>query len=70
MNLETINIKTKCDFVGCKNLATIVFFDSEDKKKKMNFCNHCVQSIYDAYAKTITPKGIEAPFKTRKLTKK
>ena len=63
MELNYVNIKTKCDFVGCKNLATVAFFEPCDSKKKMNFCNDCIKAIYAEYAKTIIPKGIETPFK-------
>jgi len=65
MEIEKLNIKTKCDFVGCKNLATVAFFEKIDSRKKMNFCDGCINSIYTAFAKTIIPKGIEAPFKRR-----
>lgn len=70
LNIDEIRIKTKCDFIGCKNFANVSFFDLNDKRKKLNLCNDCVYSIYGAYARTIVPKGIESPFKTRKLTKK
>ena len=70
LNLEDVRIKTKCDFTGCRNIASISFCDTDDKKKKINLCDECVRSIYCTYAKSIVPKSIEAPFKTRKLTKK
>ena len=66
MELQTIEIKTKCDFVGCKNLAKVAFIYPFDKKKKMNFCEQCIKEIYECYAKTTTPKAIEAPFKHKK----
>ena len=56
----------KCDFIGCKNLAKVAFIDSNDKKKKMCYCEECIKQIYETYAKTVTPKAIEAPFKKRK----
>ena len=65
LELEKLNIKTKCDFVGCKNLATIAFFEILDKRKKMSFCDECIKNIYNTYAKTIIPKSIEAPFKRK-----
>lgn len=65
MIIEKINMKTKCDFVGCKNLATVAFFDENDKKKKMCFCDDCISELYTTYAKSIIPKCIEAPFKRK-----
>ena len=65
LELEKLNIKTKCDFTGCKNLANVAFFESNDNKKKMCFCENCINSIYSCYAKTIIPKGIETPYKRK-----
>lgn len=66
MKFEKLNIRTKCDFVGCKNLATVAFFETNDTKKKICFCDKCISGIYDEYAKTVIPKSVEAPFKRRK----
>ncbi|MBO7526953.1 MAG: hypothetical protein J6T74_03540 [Clostridia bacterium] len=66
MELSIIEIKTKCDFVGCKNLAKVAFIYPLDKKKKMNFCEECIKEIYECYAKTITPKALQTPFKNKK----
>lgn len=66
MELEKTAIKTKCDFCGCKNLAMYTIASVEDGKKRMNFCENCLNEIYQTYAKSIIPKGIEAPFKKKK----
>ena len=66
MELQNIEIKTKCDFIGCKNLAKVAFIEKSDRKKKMSFCEECIKQIYDCYARAVTPKAIEAPFKKRK----
>ena len=58
-----IDIKTKCDFVGCKNLASLAYLVPNDKKKKMCFCDDCAKEMYLAFAKTVTPKAPKTPFK-------
>lgn len=67
MELIKVDIKTKCDFVGCKNLANVAFIDENDKKKKMCFCNECAKNVYQTYAKQVTPRAIESPFRKRKV---
>ncbi|MBQ7884860.1 MAG: hypothetical protein IJ318_02040 [Clostridia bacterium] len=66
MEINKIAIKTKCDFNGCKGLADVSIFDSVDTAKKINLCNSCLKQIYECVAKTVIPKGIDAPFKKQK----
>lgn len=66
MELEKTIIKTKCDFCGCKNLAMYSIAAVDDAKKRMNFCENCLNEIYQTYAKSIIPKAVEAPFKKKK----
>ena len=66
MLYTNITQKTKCDFSGCKNLASVMISHNSDLKKRMCFCDECIDSLYKACAKTITPKAIEAPFKKQK----
>lgn len=66
MVITQVTHKTKCDFVGCKNMAEIIIQSQTDLKKKMCFCRECLEALYKAYAKNTTPSGIEAPFKRQK----
>lgn len=58
--------KTKCDVAGCKNLAENIFCDELDTKKKICFCDDCLNLIYSAYSKRVVPKSVESPFKIQK----
>jgi len=58
--------KTKCDISGCKNIADCVFADEVDCNKKISLCNDCMKKIYECIAKTITPKGVDSPFKKQR----
>ena len=66
MVLEEVKNKTKCDFAGCKSLAEFIISDESDNKKKMCFCDTCLNEIYETYAKFTVPKCVEAPFKKQK----
>ena len=66
MRIYKTQFKTKCDFLGCKNLADNTICDNDDLNKKLNLCEKCLQEIYSSVAKTITPKSIDAPFKKPK----
>ena len=66
--MKTVKVmyKAKCDFDGCKNLATTIICDEIDTNKKLAFCDECLLAIYSCVAKTIVPKGTTAPFKNQK----
>lgn len=66
MKIVNITYKTKCDFPGCKNLAEKVICDENDSAKKLQLCDMCLSNIYQTVAKTIIPKGINAPFKNQR----
>lgn len=66
MKIVKVVYKAKCDFPGCKNLATSSICDEMDCNKKLGLCEECLNQIYQSVAKTIIPKGIKAPFKTPK----
>ena len=66
MIITKLTQKIKCDYAGCKNMAEIMILSETDAKKKMCFCQDCLKSMYDAYAKSVTPKAVEAPFKKQK----
>ena len=66
MTIAETNLKTKCDFYGCKNLAEIIISSEFDSKRKICFCKDCLNGIYQIYAKSIIPKSIDAPFKKQK----
>ncbi len=66
MKIIKIAYKTKCDFPGCKNLATCTISDEVDLGKKLGLCDECLNSIYESVAKSLIPKSIDAPFKRQK----
>ena len=66
MEIAKLSQKTKCDFAGCKNMADVMFLSKNDSRKKMSFCEECLKTMYEVYAKSVTPKAVEAPFKKQK----
>lgn len=69
MKIVKITFKSKCDFPGCKNFANQNICDETDTGKKLGLCDVCLNAIYLCVAKTIIPKGIDAPFKNQKKLK-
>ena len=56
---------TKCDFLGCNNLAKYCF-STKTLRRNLCFCEECLKGMYEAIAKMQTPKGIKSPFKLNK----
>jgi len=59
MELKETFYKVKCDIAGCKNQANYYI---ENKgfllDKSIYLCEHCIEEIYNWYAKKVTPKSI------------
>ena len=59
MEIKETVYKVKCDVAGCRNQA---LYYIENKgfllDKSIYLCEHCVEEIYDWYAKKVIPKGI------------
>ena len=70
--MEISNTKhlTKCDFVGCNNLAKYSFSTKGIIRRDLCFCEECLKGMYQAIAKLQTPKGVKSPFKLNKKLRK
>ena len=65
MQIEKCLQKTKCDFVGCNNIATYSLSTKGILKRELCFCEECLTQMYEAIGKTIIPKGTNSPFKQK-----
>ena len=63
MVIEEVNTKTKCDFVGCNNLAEYSFSTKGLLKHELCFCEDCLKGMYEAIGQVQIPKGTKSPFK-------
>ena len=63
MQIEYCNHKSKCDFMGCNNLAKYSLSTKGRIKRELCFCEDCLMSIYEEVAKMKVPKGTKSPFK-------
>lgn len=70
MQIEKCKHPTKCDFVGCKNLADYQFSTKGILKRELAFCESCLQEMYLEISKMQIPKPVEAPFKLPKRLRK
>jgi hypothetical protein len=67
MEIKKTTNKTKCDINGCKNLADHTLKVNKMFFSNMHFCNQCLNALYVSIGKTIVPKPIKTPFKTKKV---
>ena len=63
MQIEKCLQKTKCDFVGCNNLASYSLSTKGILRRELCFCENCLMEMYEAIGKEKVPKGIKSPFK-------
>ena len=66
MEIEKCKHLTKCDFIGCNNLASYSFSTKGLIRRNLCFCEECLKGIYHAIGKIQTPKGMASPFKLNK----
>ena len=67
MKVDKIEIKTKCDFTGCKKLAEYRFC-GEQAEKSMSFCSECIKELQKCISSKFAPATVDPPFKkTKKL---
>lgn len=66
MKITKAIYRAKCDFPGCRNMAQSIISDNNDPNKKLDLCDDCLTAIYESVAKTVVPKGIDAPFKNQR----
>lgn len=58
MQVQKLNVKTKCEMPLCKNDATYQFsVQGGDKRNSLNLCEDCVRELYGQIGKLITPKS-------------
>lgn len=70
MQIEKCKHPTKCDFVGCSNLADYQLSTKGLLKRELAFCEKCLREMYVEIAKLQVPKAVEAPFKIKKRLRK
>lgn len=63
MQIEKCLQKTKCDFVGCNNIAAYSLSTKGILKRELCFCQECLNAMYEAIGNVIVPKGTKSPFK-------
>ncbi len=64
MEIKNCLFKTKCDILGCKNLADYQILNNG--KSTLNTCKNCTKNLYDALGKIFIPKPVTPPFKKQK----
>ena len=70
MQIEKCKKQTKCDFIGCNNLADYSFSTKGLIKRELAFCEDCLKGMYQEIAKLQVPKGTNSHFKLRPKIKK
>ena len=70
MEIYDCKHKVKCDFSGCRNIASFSLVKSGLIKHDICLCKDCLDEIYNCVAKRKVPKSIESPFKLNKRLKK
>ena len=70
MEIYQCKHKVKCDFAGCKNLASYTLVKGGLLRRDICFCDECLNEIYDCVSRLKVPKAIESPFKLNKRLKK
>lgn len=70
MQIEKCTRMTKCDFLGCNNLADYAFSTKGVLKRELAFCEDCLKGMYEEIGKLQVPKGTTSHFKTRPRLKK
>ena len=63
MQIEKCLQKTKCDFVGCNNIASYSLSTKGLIKRELCFCEKCLNEMYEEIGKIKIPKGTKSPFK-------
>ena len=66
MEIRECKHLTKCDFLGCNNLAKYSFSTKGIIRRDLSFCEECLRGMYEATGKLQTPKGVNSPFKLNK----
>lgn len=64
MQIEKCRVKTKCDMLGCKNLAEYNVL-SASERNQLKLCDACAKELYIGLSKLMTPPSIPAPFKEK-----
>ena len=70
MQIEKCKHPTKCEFVGCNNLADYQFSTKGFLKRELAFCETCLKEMYVEIDKLQVPKAVESPFKLPKRLKR
>ncbi len=70
MQIEKCKKATKCDFIGCQNLADYSFSTKGIIRKELSFCDDCLKGMYEEIAKLQVPKATNSPFKLKSRIKK
>ena len=66
MEIYPCEHKVKCDFSGCKNLATYTLVKSRILRRDLSFCDECLCEIYQCISKVKAPKALKSHFKLNK----
>lgn len=66
MEIYPCSHKVKCDFMGCKNVASHTLVKNKILRKDISFCDECLGEIYDCISKIRVPKALKSRFKLNK----
>ena len=56
MEIYPCEHKIKCDFSGCKNLASFTLVKSKILRRDISLCDECLAEIYECISKVKAPK--------------
>lgn len=70
MQIEKCTRVTKCDFLGCNNLADYCFSTKGVLRRELAFCKDCLKGMYEEIGKIQVPKATNSPFKLRSRIRK
>lgn len=58
MKLAKLNVKVRCDFGLCKNLASYEFYEQGVlSRRKIYLCEDCAKQLFELLSKEFVPKS-------------
>lgn len=63
MKIEECQVKAKCDFYGCNNMAKYSFSTKGIFKNELVFCQDCLDQMFECLCAMKVPKGRKSPFR-------
>lgn len=70
MKVEKCEHKVKCDFGGCRNLASYYLSTRGLFKNEFAFCEDCMRKLFEELSKIFVPKAVESHFKPNRTKRR